>query len=99
LFDPDKVWSKEEIESLIKDEHPLYCIVNKYSIEDLLDEHPQYKNNMDWSSSIPLFTCHECGKKMKEEDKEKHKKYCKVEHFLKTNNHEQDSVQGDSPPK
>jgi hypothetical protein len=69
LFDPNKKWTKEEIEE-IKKEDPLYDAVHKYSFEDLLDEVPSYMENMEKKKqTVELHTCKENGEDRIQRDK------------------------------
>lgn len=82
MFDPNKKWTKEEITDLINKEAPIFSIANKYTLDDLLEENPDYKKMMledDKHSSAPeLYKCADCGKTMPLPGKEMHLKYCKI---------------------
>ena len=80
-----RILSERSIKLLIEEESN-YGSVFSVSLEDLLDENPQYKESMNSNIKvqIALYACTECGKKMPEVVKESHKKYCKVNTVLES---------------
>lgn len=77
-----KKWTKEEIQNLINQEHPLISAIRKYTYSDLRKEDSQFKmSTMYYNESskrnVILYECKLCGKMMPEENRDLHaEKYC-----------------------
>jgi hypothetical protein len=78
VFDPKKKWNKKEIQDLINQEHPLYSIINKYTLEDLLNENSDISQSMNLCNiSTDYYTCKNCNKRIAKCSKIIHNKFCK----------------------
>ena len=70
---------EDRIRKLIREEHPDIAKYEVCTFDDLIKEFPQYRRQMITGNiKVLLVQCPDCGTRMPEEVKEKHKKYCKV---------------------